>query len=93
VRRGIYFSSQSEITKEHKMFGFDYEAEREEALRQDSLTQGEYLAEACYEYVYLHGEQRPDLAWINTPFDSWEPNPHYDGRHGDVPHPEAEACS
>lgn len=39
----------------------------------------------------VRGESRPGQAYILTPLDTWERNPHYDGRHGpfkDQPHPE-----
>lgn len=46
------------------------------------------LGDACEEYAREWGRDRPDLAWISTPLDTWEANPFYDGRHGKVPHPE-----
>lgn len=35
--------------------------------------------DACKEYASNAGEDRPECAWILTPFDSWERNPYYDG--------------
>jgi len=34
------------------------------------------------------GEDKPNVAWILTPFDTWEPNPFYTGPK--VPHPEVD---
>lgn len=45
-------------------------------------------AEACKEYARNYGYDHPELAWILTPFDTWEPNPAYRGPK--VPHPEDE---
>lgn len=42
--------------------------------------------ESVYEYAYNAGMDRPDDAWILTPFDVWMPNPHYVGPR--VRHPE-----
>lgn len=47
-----------------------------------------YLEDAAKEYADQHGALSPDRAWINTPLDSWEPNPHYKGPP--VPHPESD---
>lgn len=41
---------------------------------------------ACKEYARNVGAERPDLAWISTPLDSWERNPFYSGPP--VQHPE-----
>lgn len=43
-------------------------------------------SEACREYAWNYGADRPNRAWILTDFDTWEPNPHYSGPP--VPHPE-----
>ncbi len=45
-------------------------------------------SEAAREYAYNAGMDDPKRAWILTPWDSWEPNPHYAGPK--VPHPEAD---
>jgi hypothetical protein len=60
--------------------------ERNEALRQEALSEGEYLSEAIFEYASNHGAEDTESAWILSPFDSWERNPHYEGP--EVPHPE-----
>lgn len=65
----------------------EYEIERERALEQDAMTQGEYHAAALAQYAGAHGADRPERAWILTPFDTWERNPSYAGPP--VPHPEA----
>jgi len=65
-----------------------YEEERELALFYECLPEGEYIALQLREFAEEHGRDRPDLAWIGTPYDTWEPNPFYDGRYGVVPHPE-----
>ena len=44
-------------------------------------------AEACREYAANYGMDNPDVAWVATPWDTWESNPHYHGPA--VPHPEA----
>lgn len=51
-------------------------------------TQGEYMTAAVAEYAREHGRDRPDQAWIASPFDTWEPNPFYTGPK--VPHPESD---
>jgi hypothetical protein len=69
------------------MFGpSDYEHERRESLRQESLSQGEYLTEAVAQYADAYGAEDTSRAWILSPFDTWERNPHYAGPP--VPYPE-----
>lgn len=46
-----------------------------------------YIYEALKEYAWVYGEERPEQAWICTPFDTWERNPHYVGEPQQ--HPEA----
>lgn len=39
------------------------------------------------------GETNPGKPWVLTPFDTWEPNPYYDGSKGpfeSIPHPESD---
>jgi hypothetical protein len=36
-------------------------------------------SQACREYACNAGADRPNAAWILTPWDTWEPNPHYQG--------------
>jgi hypothetical protein len=43
-------------------------------------------SEAMREYTWNVGRDRPDRAWICTPYDTWEPNPFYTG--DPVAHPE-----
>ncbi len=42
--------------------------------------------DAMREYALNVGADRPDSAWICTPFDVWMPNPYYTG--APQPHPE-----
>jgi hypothetical protein len=42
--------------------------------------------EAMREEARVRGAARPEVAWINTSFDVWLPNPYYVG--APVPHPE-----
>lgn len=60
--------------------------ESEEERWSEHLPYGALAQESCREYAYNAGAEQPDLAWINTPLDTWEPNPHYRGPT--VPHPE-----
>lgn len=45
-----------------------------------------FLAQAHAEYPWQVGRGCPDRAWILSPFDVWQANPHYRGPA--VPHPE-----
>jgi len=45
-----------------------------------------YYDDAVREYVWEHGRENKDHAWILSPFDSWHPNPFYTGPA--EPHPE-----
>jgi hypothetical protein len=65
---------------------WDYDEERENALYNESLTQGQFMDASMDEYVRNYGEMNPDVAWISTPFDTWGQNPFYTGPA--VPHPE-----
>ena len=44
------------------------------------------MSDAVREFTYNVGRERPDLAWILSPYDSWSRNPFYLGNP--VPHPE-----
>jgi hypothetical protein len=44
--------------------------------------------ESILEYAANAGEDRPESAWILSPFDVWVRNPHYVG--SPQPHPESE---
>jgi hypothetical protein len=61
-------------------------AEMEAAHRQESMTQGEYMQAAVAQYASVYGEEDKERAWILSPFDTWEKNPHYTGPA--VPDPE-----
>lgn len=45
------------------------------------------MREANDEYVRAVGAEKPDQAWIGTPYDTIEPNPFYTGPP--VPHPDS----
>ena len=52
----------------------------------DQGSDGDYMDAVLREHAREYGRQNPDLAYINTPCDTWEPNPIY---HGEPqPHPE-----
>lgn len=53
---------------------------------EDDFTELATPKEACREYAHNVGRDCPDVAWISTDWDSWEPNPFYRGPA--VPHPE-----
>jgi len=42
--------------------------------------------EAVREYALVVGAEHPEWAWILTDYDTWEPNPFYQGPP--APHPE-----
>lgn len=48
-----------------------------------------YQQEQVREWTWVFGAEHPDREWINSPFDSWEKNPHYTGPKGR--HPEDDA--
>jgi hypothetical protein len=60
--------------------------EYEDAMFNESLSQGAYMRAAVNEYARNHGEMNRDRAWILSPFDTWEANPYYRGPA--MPHPE-----
>ncbi len=64
----------------------EYEREREDALAQDAMSDGEYYSAAVKQYSYAYGEETPEKPWILSPLDTWERNPFYCGPP--VPHPE-----
>lgn len=53
--------------------------EREDALAQDAMSQGEHLSAAVDQYADAYGAEDTESAWILSPFDTWERNPHYVG--------------
>jgi len=63
-----------------------FDAEREDAMAQESMSDGEYMHAALRQYAGAYGAEDADSAWISTPFDTWERNPHYVGLP--MPHPE-----
>tara|TARA_Y100000389_G_scaffold122293_1_gene119652 strand:- start:367 stop:576 length:210 start_codon:yes stop_codon:yes gene_type:complete len=65
---------------------WSYEQERENSEWNESLNQGQRMQGACREYAYNVGTLKPDVEWLLTDFDTWERNPHYQGKPG--PHPE-----
>lgn len=44
-----------------------------------------YQQEQVREWTWVFGAEHPDREWINSPFDSWEKNPHYTGPKGRHP--------
>tara|TARA_R110000787_G_scaffold7296_6_gene25048 strand:+ start:8460 stop:8771 length:312 start_codon:yes stop_codon:yes gene_type:complete len=68
------------------MTDLTYAAEKEQALHEESLSRGEYLNAAVRQYAGAYGAERTESAWILSPFDTWEKNPHYNGPA--QPHPE-----
>lgn len=69
---------------------FDAQRERDDALAMEAMNDGEYARAAVNQYASAHGANDPDVAWILSPFDSWEPNPFYSGPP--VPHPEDDSA-
>ena len=63
-----------------------FDSEYYEDMRQESMTQGQYMREALREYGRNVGAQREEQPWILTPYDTWERNPYYTGEP--VPCPE-----
>jgi len=63
-----------------------YLNEYQDAMDQDAMSQCEYNTAAIAEYASAYGVTDTTSAWVLTPFDSWERNPHYVGLR--IPHPE-----
>lgn len=63
--------------------------ERQDALAQDGLTTTEWTSLAVHQYAGVYGAENRDRPWILSPFDTWEPNPYYQGPP--AKHPEEEA--
>lgn len=61
--------------------------EYQDSMEQDAMTDGQWRSAACGEYARNHGAERRDVAWICTPYDTWEANPAYVGTP--VNHPES----
>ena len=70
------------------MFNEVTQREYVEDMRQESLTQGQYMDEALSEYAQNAEIENTEVAWILSPFDTWERNPFYNGP--EVGHPEDE---
>lgn len=68
------------------MYSHGYQQEKEQALDNEALTDGQRMTAACREYAANIGSEKPDTEWILTDFDTWERNPCYRGKPG--PHPE-----
>jgi hypothetical protein len=54
-------------------------------MEEDYYGRASY-SDACREYAHNAGCDRPESAWILTPWDTWEKNPNYSGppaRHPD----------
>lgn len=66
-----------------------YEEEKASALAQDAMSDSEYMSAALHQFGCVYGAERPERAWILTPFDTWEANPYYQGPP--VRHPEEDA--
>ena len=64
----------------------DAEREYQAAMAQEHMSEGEYMNAALRQYAGAYGAEDADRAWISTPFDTWERNPHYVGLA--MPHPE-----
>ncbi len=63
---------------------YDAHREREDALANENAPMSEHVAE----YTRNHGALRTDVAWISSPFDTWEANPFFVGPR--PPHPESD---
>ena len=64
----------------------NYEDEKQAALQNEALTEGELYSASMREYAGNVGSENTEQAWILTPFDTWERNPYYNGPP--VRHPE-----
>lgn len=53
----------------------------------DSLSDSQWRSAAVSQFAADRGQFRPDQAWILSPYDTWEANPHYMGPV--QPHPES----
>ena len=61
-------------------------SEREDALWNESLSQGAAYQSSAREWAASVGSENPHLEWISTNYDTYERNPFYRGAPG--PHPE-----
>ena len=52
------------------------------------LNKMSFMQEAVREWVWNVGQDRADLQWVLSDYDTWERNPHYTGP--DQGHPEDE---
>lgn len=55
-------------------------------LRDEKMTQGEYVSSAVNQHAAALGFENRKQAWILSPFDTWGKNPYYTGPP--VPHPD-----
>jgi hypothetical protein len=51
-----------------------------------------YQQEQVREWVWAYGTEHPDQEWLNSPYDSWEKNPHYTGKPGHHPEDDRDLC-
>jgi hypothetical protein len=58
---------------------YTYEQEREDALRNDAMTHGQWMSAAIAQWAGVEGAYRPDDEWVLSPYDTWERNPHFTG--------------
>lgn len=63
--------------------------EEAEEFERAYLFHGNAMMEAVREYADVVGYENPDRAWILSPYDTWEANPHYHGPR--VEHPESQS--
>lgn len=52
----------------------------------DEMSHSEWRHAALHQYAEAYGEERPDVEYILSPYDTWHRNPFYTGEPG--PHPE-----
>ena len=60
--------------------------EQENAFFNEGLSEGERIQSSIREWANNTGYLQPDTAWLISNYDTWEPNPYYQGKP--VPHPE-----
>lgn len=64
---------------------FDSLRERDDALAQDAMSQGEYMSCAFGQYAAAYGAEDPAREWILSPYDTWHKNPFFTGTPGRHP--------
>jgi len=53
---------------------------------ESEMTNSEWRHAALHQYAEAYGEERPDVEYILSPYDTWHRNPFYTGAPG--PHPD-----